>query len=322
VTRGIRRRIFLKVAGGILAWPAAALAQQAKAIPRIGVLFIANPEPFKSAFLEGLRRRGYVEGQSIHVEFRSADGNPDLLPKLAAEFIQAKVDIIVATQTPAVQAAKNATTEIPIVMQAGDPVGTGLVASLARPGGNITGMSSTTAELGGKTLEFLRELRPATTRVAVLANAADPFTKPFLAQLQSAGKVLRIEISPFVVHGPGEFKSAFTAIAKLRADAVIVQPSLPRKAALELVMQHRLPSLSPTAAFVNEGGLLSYSAKLEDQYRGVADYVDKILKGAKPADLPIQQATTFELAVNLKTARAIGVTIPKSILARADRVIE
>lgn len=318
----MQRRIFLAVTSGAAAWPFVAWAQPAKRVPRIGVLFIANQEPFKSAFREGLRQRGYIEGQNIHLEYRSAEGKPELLPKLAAEFVNSKVDLIVATQTPAVQAAKSATREIPIVMTAGDPVGTGLVASLARPGGNITGMSSTTAELGGKTLEFIRELRPATKRVAVLANSADPFTKPFLEQIQAAGKVLRIEISPFVVRVAEEFKSAFAEMAKLRMDAVIVQPSLPRKAALELVMQHRLPSISPTAAFVNEGGLLSYSAKLEDQYRGVADYVDRILKGAKPADLPIQQASTFELAVNLKTARAIGVTIPKSILARADRVIE
>lgn len=320
----MQRRTFLAIAGGAIAIaiPAAAWAQPAKGIPQIGVLFIANAEPFKSAFLEGLRQRGYVEGRNIQIEYRSAEGKSELLPKLAVEFVQAKVDIIVATQTPAVQAAKSATREIPIVMTAGDPVGTGLVASLARPGGNITGMSSTTAELGGKNLELIRELRPATKRVAVLANATDPFTKPFLEQIQAAGKVLRIEISTFAVSGVEEFKAAFSEMAKLRVDAVIVQPSLPRKAALELVMQHRLPSISPTAAFVSEGGLLSYSARLEDQYRGVADYVDRILKGAKPADLPIQQASTFELAVNLKTAKSIGVTVPKSILARADRVIE
>jgi len=183
-------------------------------------------------------------------------------------------------------------------------------------------MSSTTAELSGKLLELLRELKPSIRRVAVLANRQDPFTKPFLRQIEDAGAATGIGISQVSVAGVAEFGAAFAAFVEMKADAVVVQPSLPRKPAVELAMKHRLPMASPTSAFVDDGGLLSYSAKLSDVYRALAGYVDKILKGAKPADLPIQQPTTFEFAVNRKTAQALGLTISKSILARADRVVE
>ena len=251
------------------------------------------------------------------------DDRPQLLPELAAELVRLKVDIIVAAQTPAVHAAKQATSEIPIVMAtAGDPVGTGLIASLGRPGGNITGNAATTAELGAKTLEAVREMLPAVRRVAVLANASDPFTRSFLEQIEAGGRTLGIQVQSVMVRTADEFETAFSGMIKERADAVIVQPSLPRKAALELAMRHRLPSVSPTRLFPAEGGLMAYSASQHDMYRRAARYVDRILKGAKPADLPVEEPTKFELVINLKTAKALGITIPPALLARADEVIE
>jgi putative tryptophan/tyrosine transport system substrate-binding protein len=319
----MRRRDFITLAGGAAAiWPLALNAQQTK-VPTIGVLVVANPEPFLSLFREGLRERGYVVGQNLQLEFRSADGKPNLLAEHAAEFVRLKVDIIVASQTPAVQAAAQATKEIPIVMAtAGDPVGTGLIASLARPGGNITGMSGTTAELGGKTLELIKEVLPPARRVAVLANATDPFTKSFLSQLELAARTVPIELDIFMVKETKEFAAAFAEMARRRADAVIVQPSLERKPATELSLQYRLPAFSPNRAFPEAGGLMSYAARFADSFRDAAVYVDKILNGSKPADLPVQQPTRFELSINLKTAKALGLDIPPMLLARADDVIE
>ena len=316
-----KRRQFLFSAGVLLVSPLAR-AQQAKKTPRIGFLVAITPEPFWSRFREGLRKFGYVDGNNIQFELRTAEGNPDLLPDLAAELVRIKVDIIVAWQTPAVTAAKQATREIPIVMLAGDPVGTGLVASLARPGGNITGLSGTTAEMGAKLLELIRELLPSVKRVAVLANATDPFTKSFLKQIQDAGQAMAIQTPAIMVREAGELNAAFSEIAKSRADAVIVQPSLPRKAAIDLALKNRLPAVSPSGAFPDAGGLMSYAGNLADYYPLAANYVDKILKGAKPADLPVQQPTKFELIVNLKTAKALGIKVPRTILLRADRVIE
>ena len=321
----MKRREFIALLGGAataMAWPLASRAQQAK-LPRIGILVPANPEPFWSLLREGLREHGYIEGQNIQFEFRSADGKPDLLPELAVELVRLKVDIIVASQTPAVTAAKRATMEIPIVMAAaGDPVGTGLVSSLARPGGNITGLSGTTAELGAKILELIREMLPATRRVAILANATDPFTKPFISQIELGGRTLGIAIQTIVVRGVAEFAAAFAAMAKERADAVIVQPSLPRKPAVDLALKHRLPPISPTRLFPAEGGLMSYSLSQNELYRRAAFYIDRILKGVKPADLPVEQPTRYELVINLITAKALGLTVPPMLLSRADEVIE
>jgi putative ABC transport system substrate-binding protein len=319
---GIARRQFISALGGAAAWPLAAQAQQPK-LARIGVLIPANPEPFSSEFRAGLREHGYIEGQNIAFEFRSADGKPNLLRELAAELVRLKVDIIVASQTPAVTAARQATTEIPIVMApAGDPVGTGLISSLARPGGNITGLSSTTAELGAKTLELIREVLPSTRRVAVLANAADPFSRSFIELIEDGGRTLGIAIQTIRVRGVEEFDAAFAAMDKERADAVIVQPSLPRKPALDLALKHRLPAVGPTPLFPREGGLMSYSGNQNDTYRRAALYIDRILKGAKPADLPVEQPTKYELVINLKTAKALGLEVPAAVLARADEVIE
>lgn len=307
---------------GALAVPLAGRAQSSR-VPRLGVLGNANMEPGFGFFREMLRELGYIEGKNILMEIRSAEGRPNSLQVLAAELVRLKVDIIVAFQTPAVQAAKLATSTIPIVMgTAGDPVGTGLVASLARPGGNITGMSGTTAELAAKTLEIIRQIRPATARVGVLANLADSFTKTFLEQILGAGRNLGIDIRPAMVRGTEEFDAAFMQWAAMRVDAVIVQPSLPRKPAIDLALKHRLPSVSPSSPFADAGGLIGYSANPRDVSRKAATYVDRILKGAKPADLPVEQPTKFDLIVNLKTAKELGLTIPESVLFRADRVIE
>ena len=311
----------LLVALGALAVPLAGAAQQAR-VPRLGVLMFSDLEPSLSFFREALRNLGYIEGKNILIEVRSADGKADLLPGKAAELIRLKVDVIFANQTPAAHAAKKAASTIPIVISAGDPVGTGLVASLARPGGNITGMSATTAELAAKTLELIREIHPAGRSVGVLANATDPFTKPFLEQIHSAGRVLSIEVLPVMVRGPDEFDAVFAEWVKSKVGAVIIQPSLPRGRAIELANKHRLVSASPVLSFAAAGGLFAYSASSKDIYRKVANYIDKILKGAKPAELPMEQPTVFELAVNMKTARALGVTIPKTVLFRADQVIE
>ena len=320
----MRRRDFIALASGAVAWPLTARAQRPK-LATIGVLVVANPEPFWSQLREALRGLGYIEGQNIVFEFRSAEGKPNLLPNLAAELVQLKVDIIVASQTPAVLAAKQTTSEIPIVMApAGDPVATGLVASLARPGGNVTGLSTMVPDLAAKMVELIREVLAPAQRVAVLANVADPFTKPFLLQIELAGRAAQIEIRPIMVAGIEEYDAAFSAMMREIVDAVIVQPSLPSKRAVDLSLKNRLPALSFGQWFAGEGGLMSYSgtASAEERGRQIAAYVDKILKGTKPADIPVEQPTKFELVINLRTAKVLGLTIPPSLLARADEVIE
>jgi len=318
----MERRGFVGFAGGAAFAPLLAWAQQPGKPPVIGMLIVSNPEPFRGTFREAMRSLGYVEGRNFRMEYRSADGKSELLPRLAAELVRLKVDLIVAAQTPAATAAKQATATIPIVMYAGDPVGTGLVESLARPGGNLTGMSPTTTEMAGKLLDLVRDMIPAVRRTAVLANRDDPFAKPFLKQIQDAGRSSGIDVASFSVSKSSEIEAAFADMTKLRVDAVIVQPSLPRNLVAGLALKHRLPSFSPSSTYVGDGGLMSYSPRLEDLFRALAGYVDKVLKGAKPADLPIQQPTAFELAVNRKTARALGIAIPQSVLVRADRIID
>jgi putative tryptophan/tyrosine transport system substrate-binding protein len=321
----MRRREFIGLLGGAAAVrPLAAHAQQPK-MPTIGALVIGNtdPEEFWRVFRQGLRDLGYVEGQNIRFEFRSAEGQAKRLPELAAELVRLKVDVIVTWFTPPTQAAKQATRQIPIVMaDAGDPVGMGLVASLARPGGNVTGIAGMTAELSGKCIELIREMLPAARRVTALANATDPFSKPFLEQIQLGGEATGTTINPIKISSREEFEAAFAAMEKERPDAVIVQPSLPSKRAAELALKHHVPAVSVPRRFAEEGGLMSYSPRIADLYRKAAVYVDKILKGAQPADLPLEQPTIFELVINLKTAKALGLTVPPILLARADELIE
>lgn len=319
-----RRQLLVALGAHALAAPLSLFAQTQGKVWRVGFLS-ASPgsASLAEALRQGLRELGYIDGRNVLIEFQPAEGKVNALPDLAADLVRKKVDVIVAFQTPAVQAAKQTTNTIPIVMApAGDPVGTGLIASLARPGGNITGLSSTVGELAVKNLEFVREIRPAAKSVAVLANAADPFTKSFLEQIQAPGRAMRIELKTYMIRGEGEFDAAFTEMIKARVDAVMVQGSLPRKRVIELALKHRLPALATARAFAEEGGLISYAANFADLYRQAAVYVDKILKGAKPANLPVEQPTKFELVINMKTAKALGIKIPQTILVRADKVIE
>jgi ABC-type uncharacterized transport system substrate-binding protein len=321
----MRRREFIGLLGGAAAVPFAAHAQEPKT-PTIGALVIGNinPEEFWREFRQGLRDLGYVEGQNIRFEFRSAEGHLDRLPELAAELVRLKVDVIVTWFTPTAVAAQQATHEIPIVMaETGDPVGTGLIASLPRPGGNVTGIASATAELAGKSVQLIRDMLPRARRVTALANAADPFSKPFLEQIKLGGEATGTTINSVRISSSEEFETAFASMDKDRPDAIIVQPSLPSKRAAKLALEHHVPAISVPRWFAEEdGGLMSYSAKYVDLFRKAAVYVDKILKGAQPADLPVEQPTRFELVINLKTARALGLTVPPTLLARADEVIE
>jgi len=321
----IDRRKFIGAASlSLIAARLAAEGQQPK-VPRIGVLLVSPPERSQAWFLAGLRELGYVEGQNILVEYRSATGGVDRFTNPAADLVRLKVDVIVAQATPAVQAAKRATAEIPIVMAAaGAPVETGLVASLARPGGNVTGVSALAGELGGKLLELIRETRPAATRVAVLTypTARDPFARSFLGQIQSAAH--SVVVQAVAVQDAEEFDRAFAAMVKERADAVIVQPLFAvDKRVADLALKLRLPSITTgVRPFPELGGLMSYGPSAAEYFRRAAMYVDKILKGAKPADLPVEQPTKFELVINLKTAKVLGLTIPPSLLLRADQIIE
>ena len=320
--RDTRRRRVLALGAGVLALPLGARAQAPGKIWRVGILVTTNWERQVKLVRDSLRELGYVEGKNIVFELRSAPGKADALPALAAELVRLNVDAIFALQTPAAHTAKRATSSLPIVVWAGDPVGTGLVASLARPGGNITGMSSTATELGAKNLELIRDLVPSVRRVGVLANATDPFTQPFLKLLGEAGTTLGIEVLPVMVRTEADYAAAFAGWQKARVDALIHQPSLPIKRSVELLLQHRLPSTSFSGPFAEAGGLMAYSANPKDAARRVAYFLDRILKGAKPADLPVEQPTTYELLINLKTAKALGITIPYSLSLRASELIE
>jgi putative ABC transport system substrate-binding protein len=265
---------------------------------------------------------GYVDGKTVRFAFRSDQGQPDCLAGLAAELVGLKVDAILTWFTPPAIAAKQATREIPIVMAvAGDPIATGLVGSLSRPGGNVTGMSGDAAELAGTLLEFLRDMLPSAHRVSVLVNAPNPFSKPFLEQIRLAGAVTGTTVDPLMLHNIGELEAAFAAIDKQRPDAVVVQPSLGLGRVAKLALEYRMPAVCPLRSFVDEGGLMSYWFAEADLYRPAAIIVDKILKGARPADLPVEQPTKFELVVNLKTAKTLGLTIPRTLFARVDEVI-
>jgi ABC-type uncharacterized transport system substrate-binding protein len=321
----MRRREFFKVIGGVATcWAIAAGAQQQN-VPTIGVLVVGAPgsDKFWRIFREALRELRYVEGQNIRFEFRSDQGQAGRLLELAGELVRLKVDVIVAWFTPAALAAKQATREIPIVMaSAGDPVATGLVESLARPGGNITGMGGLAPDLAGKCVELIRAMLPSAHRVAALVNTPDPYSKPFLEQIRLSGKATGTMIDPIMIRNPEEIDAVFIALEKDPPDTVIVQPSLPTKRIAELALKHRIPAVCPFRPFVEDGGLMSYWVSEAEFYRRAAVFVDKILKGTKPADLPVEQPTRFELVINMKTAKVLGVTLSPAILARADEVIE
>src|SRR5436309_9617123 len=321
----MRRRKFIALLGGAAAMRALAAQAQQPKMPTIGALVIGNinPEQFWREFRQGLRDLGYVEGQNIRFEFRLAEGHLERLPELAAELVRLKVDVIVTWFTPTAVAAKQATREIPIVMaETGDPIGTGLVMSLPRPGGNVTGIASATAELAGKSVQLIRDMLPSARRVTALANATDPFSKPFLEQIKLGGEATGTTIDTVSISNSEELEIAFASMEQDRPDAVIVQPSLPSKRAAELALKHRVPAVSVPRWFAEEGGLMSYSPRYVGLFRKTAVYVDKILKGARPADLPVEQPTHFELIINMKTAKALGLAIPETFVLRADEVIE
>ena len=318
----MKRREFITLLGGAAAWPIVARGQERK-FARIGALVLtsADAQSLAKALREGLREFGYAEGQNFAFEVRSADGNTDRLPELASELARLPVD---TTFTPCALAAKQATTTVPIVMAAvADPVGSGLVQSLARPGGNITGFSNMAAETAGKSVELLRDMLPSLKRVAVLANPLDPFTTPLLQQVRLAGQTTGIEIAPVVMaRGPNEVAAAFAKMTEERAEAVVVQGIFFSKAVAELAFQHRLPSASLLRQFAQAGGLMSYGADVPDIFRRSALAIHKILQGTKPADLPVELPTKFELVINLKTAKWLGLDVPWFLQQRADEVIE
>jgi putative ABC transport system substrate-binding protein len=321
------KRVFgLALAAVLLALSFPVGAQQPTKIPRIGYLTAAGSSP-SQALLQGLRELGYVEGQNIPLEFRSADGKRDRLPGLAADLVRLKVDIIVADGAAPSLEAKKATGTIPIVMMSStDPVGLGLVASLAQPGGNVTGLTSITGELGGKLLELLKESVPRLSSVAMVSSGGDA-NKLFLKETEPAARALGLKLIHQVVRTPEDFESAFEAITKQRVNGLLSRlgPSFvpaQHKRLVEIAAKNRLPAISPDRDWVDSGGLIFYGADQNVRQRRVATYIDKILKGAKPADLPVEAPTKFELVINLKTARQIGLTIPPNVLARADRVIK
>jgi putative ABC transport system substrate-binding protein len=327
------RRTFLAGTGTVLlASPLAAEAQQTGKVPRIGFLGGRTPSdtsPLLDAFRQGLRELGWVEGQNIVIDYRYAEGRFDRLPELAAELVRLKVDIIVAAGgTPTAAAAKNATGTIPIVMIAvRDPVGTGLIASLARPGGNVTGLSDSAGlEIFGKQLEQLKEAVPKVRRVAILSNPANLYHPLAIRELNAAARSLGVQLQLLEARGPNEFDGAFAAMAKERVGALLVLPdamfNLHRTRLADLAARSRLPAAYGWREYVEAGGLMSYGPSLRDLYRRSATFVDKILKGAKPGDLPVEQPTKFELVINLKTAKALGLTIPQSLLQRADELIQ
>jgi putative ABC transport system substrate-binding protein len=318
------RRNFITLLGTAAGWPLAARAQQPK-LRRVGVLILGNADvqSFGTELRAGLRETGYFEGQNIEFVFRSADNNASSLPKLAAELVALTVDVLVALYKPRALAAQQATREIPIVTVSGDPVGLGLVANLAQPGGNITGISLMAAELHGKCVELFRDMLPWVKRVAMVANAADPFSKSVLEHVRLAGKTVGIEIAPeLMVRRQDEIDAAFLAAKKESADAVVLQASLSTQYVVNLTFKHRLAAATVSRAFAEAGGLMSYGVDGPDAFRRSAGFVHKILQGSKPANLPIEQPTKFELVINVQTAKALDLKIAESFLVRADKLIE
>jgi len=329
----MERRTFLTLAtGGLLAAPLAAGAQPAGKVYRIGYISTSPPNTPESsrlheAFRQGLRERGWVEGRNAVIEWRFAEGRMERFPDLAADLVRLKVDLIVTTGGPAARAAKQATTTIPIVAVAvSDPVGQGFVASLARPGGNVTGLATLFPELAVKRLGLLKEILPGVSRVAVLWNAANPGGVIILRGVQAAARTLGVTLQSREVRGPDDFEAAFAKMSRERHHALMIldDPLLfqYRASLVDFAAKKRLPTMHPFRESVEAGGLIAYSVNPAELNRRAAEYVDKILKGADPAELPIEQPTEFELVINLKTAKALGLTIPPSLLQRADQVIE
>jgi ABC-type uncharacterized transport system substrate-binding protein len=312
----------VQLAAGVIAE-----AQQPKKVPRIGYLGLIEIPERDEAFRKGLRERGYVEGQNIHVEYRFAGGRVERLAELAPELVRLKVDVIITTGTAVTDVAKRATKTIPIVFAAVvGPVESGFVASLARPGGNITGFSTLNLETAGKRVELLKEVKPRISRVAVLQNPANPTSPPMLKETEATAKRLGIRLQSLEIRSPDDLEDAFQAATREQAGALIGLPDTllasQQRRIRDFAIKNRLLEISWSSEWVEAGSLMSYGANIPDLYRRAASYVDKILKGAKPADLPVEQPMNFEFVINLKTAKQIGLTIPPNVLARADKVIK
>ena len=324
----MRRRELLLLLGGAMT-AARALRAQQKAMPVIGVLSSDSPvaaAPNAAALRQGLSETGYVEGQNLAIEYRWAEGHYDRLPAMAADLVGRKVDLIVTGGPPATRAVKGATSTIPIVLTGGDPVAEGLVASLARPGGNLTGFTFMVTELMPKRFELISELVPQTRVIALLVNPNSPSTEATIRDVQEAARATGVQLEIVKAGAEGEFETAFASLVQQHAGALVVGAdplfASGREQLVALAARHGVPTIYQWREFAAAGGLISYGPSLTAAYRQVGIYAGRILKGAKPADLPVQQPTTFELVVNLKTAKALGLTVPPSILARADEVIE
>jgi putative ABC transport system substrate-binding protein len=324
----VKRREFISVLAGVLTWPLTARAQQAAKLPTIGFLGAGTPSSWShwtAAFVQRLREHGWIEGRTVTIEYRWAEGRDERYAEIAAEFVRLKVDIIVTSGT-AVPAAKQATSVIPIVFAAaGNPVGTGFVASLARPGGNLTGLSNQSADLVGKRLEFLREVAPGFRQLAILANVGYPASMLEMGEVQAVASTLGLDAVRLEIRRAEDIAPAFEAL-KGRADALYVCVdglTITNRIRINtLALGARLVTMHGVQDQVEAGGLMSYAANFPDLFRRAGDYVDKILRGARPGDIPVEQPTKFDFVVNLKTAKALGLTIPPSLLARADEVIE
>jgi putative ABC transport system substrate-binding protein len=326
----MKRREFIGLVTGVTAWGYAARGQQAASVRRIGLLSPFSPTDtllWNNALVRGLRDAGWIDGRNVTIEYRYAEGKAERLPELATDLIRQKVDIIVTTVTVDTLAAKNATAEIPIVMVAvGDPVAIGIVKSLARPGGNITGLSQMTPDLSGKRLELLKQIVPQVSRVAVLFDPEDPLSTLDWNEARRSAQTLGIEVHSLEVRSTGDFDKVLREALAAHVGAVVVMPAPVLFANLKLIAdfatENRLPSTFHLREFPDVGGLLSYGVDRSDLFRRAATYIDKILKGASPADLPIEQPTKFELVINLRTAKMLGIAIPPNVLSIADEVIE
>ena len=319
----MKRRTFVGILASTAVLPFSASAQQPARVPRIGILALtqADADALGKVLRQSLRDAGYIDGQSVVFESRSADGNAATLPAMAEDLVRSKVDVIVALYTPSVLAAKRATGDTPIVAAVmADPVGTGLVDSLSRPGGNVTGLSNMGPETAGKCVDLFRDMMPSLRRVGVMGNPADPFTKPFLEQIRLAAHGPGIEIAPIAyARGTDDLEAAFAAVTADRPDALIVQGVYSPKAVADFAIKLRLPSASIVPAFARAGGLMSYGADVPELFQRSASYVQRILRGSKPAELPVEQPTKFNLAINLKTAKEIGLAIPGRVLVARGR---
>jgi putative ABC transport system substrate-binding protein len=326
----VKRRDFITLLGGAaVTWPLVARAQQSGKLRTIGFLgpnTHSAASEWVAAFVQRLRELGWMEGRTITIEYRWAEGREERFAEIAAEFVRLKVDVIVTSGTPAVMASKKATSVIPIVFAtAGDPVGSGLVASLARPGGNVTGLATLANELAGKRLELLREVVPDLRRLAIMGNVGNPFTVLELGEVQAAARTLGLEVATLEIRRAQDLAPAFEAL-KSRADALYVcTDALANTNRIRIniaALGERLPTMHGSRDYVEAGGLMSYGPNFPDMFRRTADYVDKILRGTKPGDLPVEQPTKFDLVVNLTTAKALRLDVPPTLLARADEVLE